>query len=38
MRKEITKYMFADNDNYLIQRCTYREIVNAEDLTKLNIE
>lgn len=38
MRKPITKYMFADNDNYLIQRCTYREIVDAEDLTKLNID
>ena len=38
MRKPITKYMFADNDNYLIQRCTYKEIVHKEKLVNIYLD
>ena len=37
MRKAINKYFFKDNDNWLIQRCRYKEIVDETDLEKINI-
>lgn len=38
MHKEITKYMFAENDNYLIQRCIYKEIVDKEKLVNIYLD
>lgn len=38
MFKEITERTFKDNDNYLIQRCTYREIVDKEKLVNIYLD
>ena len=38
MHKAIEKYTFAENDNYLIQRCTYKEIVDKEKLVNIYLD
>lgn len=38
MFKEITERAFKDNNNYLIQRCTYREIVDKEKLVNIYLD
>lgn len=38
MFKEITERTFKDNYNYLIQRCTYREIVDKEKLVNIYLD